>query len=177
MNPPKALGGSSGGGLNLDIRRRQEVVRLEPKKVKLMRVVPYDDRWPDTFRMETDHLVHILEPGAISIHHIGSTSVPGLCAKPVIDILVEAPDLAAVDQAAPDLERRRYMAKGEYGIPGRRYFSRPATPSESKVHIHAFRRGSAHVERHLQFRDYLRAHPTVAARYCALKQRLAADTF
>lgn len=145
------------------------------KTIKPVSVVPYDDRWPTTFRQEADRLLHLLHPEGVSIHHIGSTSVAGLCAKPVIDMLIEASDLATVDRATPAFERRGYVAKREYGIPGRRYFSRPATASELKVHAHAFRRGSQHVARHLVFRDYLRAHPVAAANYCTLEQRLAAE--
>lgn len=148
---------------------------MEPKDAKPVRVVPYDPRWPDIFRLEAQHLSLLLGPGGVSIHHIGSTSVAGLCAKPVVDILIEASGLATIDHAAPELERRGYVAKGEYGVAGRRYFSGLPMSSNLKVHLHAFRRGSPHVTRHLQFRDYLRAHPAVAARYCALKQRLAAD--
>lgn len=148
---------------------------MERKTIKPVSVVAYDDRWPTTFRQEADRLLGLLHPESVSIHHIGSTSVPGLCAKPVIDILIEAPELATVERATPALERRGYLAKGEYGIPGRRYFSRPATASALKVHVHAFRRGNPRAARHLVFRDYLRAHPSVAARYCALKQRLAAE--
>lgn len=148
---------------------------MESKRIEPVRVVPYDDRWPEIFRLEADRLELALGPGAVSIHHIGSTSVSGLCAKPVIDILIETSSLATIDHAVPELERREYVARGEYGIPSRRYFSRPATSSDSKVHLHAFRRGGPHVARHLQFRDYLRAHPAVAAQYCALKRRLAAN--
>jgi GrpB-like predicted nucleotidyltransferase (UPF0157 family) len=75
----------------------------------------------------------------------------------------------------PDLELRGYVARGESGIPGRRYFSRPPTKDAFKVHVHAFPRGSPHVARHLGFRDRLRGDPKLVALYCELKQRLAAE--
>jgi GrpB-like predicted nucleotidyltransferase (UPF0157 family) len=150
-------------------------VGLEPKPVPTVCVVPYDRRWPNVFQLEAQRLLECFEPEVASIHHIGSTSVPGLCAKPVIDVLVEAVDLATFDRVTHCLEERGYVAKGEYGIPGRRYFSRSATATELKVHVHGFSRGSRHAARHLRFRDYLRAHPAVAARYRDLKQRLAAE--
>lgn len=137
-------------------------------------VVPYDEHWAGVFRLEANRLAQVFAPCSVVIHHIGSTSIEGLCAKPVIDILVEAPDLPTIDQVTQGLARRGFEAKGEYGIPGRRYFSRPATSSELKIHVHAFRSHSPRVARHLLFRDYLRAHPLVAAEYCALKMRLAA---
>ncbi len=141
----------------------------------MVQVVTYDRHWPDAFSVEAARLRAVFEAEPVSIHHIGSTSVPGLCAKPVIDILVEVTDLGVIDGVTPELERRGYLARGEYGIPGRRYFSRPATSTEWKVHIHAFLQGSPHVARHLRFRDRLRGDAALAARYCALKQRLAAE--
>lgn len=139
-----------------------------------MLVVPYDDGWPAAFARESDQLLRLFPPGTVSVHHIGSTSVPGLVAKPVIDILVEADDLQVIDRATAGLELLGFTAKGEYGIPGRRYFSRPATNAVLKVHLHAFQRRSVHVGRHLRFRDYLIAQPAAAVSYGALKQRLAA---
>ena len=139
---------------------------------KAVQVVPYDDAWPGAFRREDRRLAHLLGPAAVAVHHIGSTSVPGLCSKPVLDVLVETPDLALIDQLEPELVAAGYVAKGEYGIAGRRYFSRPAD-TELKTHVHVFREGNSVVARHLLFRDYLRLHPHVAAEYCALKRHLA----
>ena len=141
---------------------------------RTVRVVPYDKRWPDAFAIERDALSRFLGPAASAIHHIGSTSVPGLCAKPVIDILVETPGLVMIDQTTAELEARAYAAKGEHGIPGRRYFSRPPGP-ELMVHVHAFRVDDPHIARHLRFRDLLRSDEELVAQYCALKQQLAID--
>jgi GrpB-like predicted nucleotidyltransferase (UPF0157 family)/ADP-ribose pyrophosphatase YjhB (NUDIX family) len=143
-----------------------------PLPVPRVRVVPYQEDWPRMFESEREALATLLGPAVERIHHIGSTSVPGLGAKPIIDILVESADLVRIDAATPLLEERGYDARGEYGIPGRRYFSRRGGP-ESDVHLHAFECGSEHVERQLRFRDYLRSHPAEAARYDALKAKLA----
>ncbi len=140
-----------------------------------VRVVAYDGGWPAAFRREADRVLEVFGDGSVWIHHIGSTSVPGLCAKPVIDILVEVTDLGVVDRVSAELGSQGYVAKGEYGIPGRRYFSRAARGSRLKVHLHAFLRGSPEVARHLRFRDRLRADSALVAEYCALKQRLAAE--
>jgi len=106
------------------------------------------------------------------IHHIGSTSVPGLAAKPVIDILIEATDITLIDHATPHLEALGYNAKGEYGIARRRYFSRPPGIG-LKVHVHAFSIESPQVFRHLVFRDYLRTNSNDMSRYGELKHALA----
>jgi GrpB-like predicted nucleotidyltransferase (UPF0157 family) len=140
-----------------------------------IKVVPYDGRWSHAFRWEAARLRDIFGSEPVLIHHIGSTSVPGLCAKPVIDILVESTGLELIDRVTPELELRGYVAKGEFGVPGRRYFSRPAADDELKVHVHAFLRGSPHVARHLGFRDRLRGDPKLVALLCALKRRLAAE--
>jgi GrpB-like predicted nucleotidyltransferase (UPF0157 family) len=139
-----------------------------------VRVVPYDDRWPLSFAEEHDELASVLGPGAAAIHHIGSTSIPGLCAKPVIDVLAETPDLGMIDRLTPRVEALGYRAKGEYGIPRRRYFSRPEG-ERLQVHVHAYASGDEQIGRHLRFRDYLRAHPDSAKRYCRLKQALALE--
>jgi GrpB-like predicted nucleotidyltransferase (UPF0157 family) len=142
-----------------------------PKRT--VEVVPYDPAWPSEFDRVRAELAAVLGPSAAAIHHIGSTSVPGLSAKPVIDVLVETPDLSMIDRASPSLERLGYEARGEYGIPGRRYFSRPPG-SSLKVHVHCFESGHDGIARHLRFRDYLRAHPHAAASYGNLKRSLAA---
>lgn len=139
-----------------------------------VRVVPYDIQWPHVFAEERDRLAGVLGTGAAAVHHIGSTSVPGLCAKPVIDVLIETPDLGVIDRLTPRMEILGYVAKGEYGIPRRRYFSRPEG-ERPKVHVHVYASGDGQIGRHLRFRDYLRAHPDSAKRYCIVKQALAVE--
>jgi GrpB-like predicted nucleotidyltransferase (UPF0157 family) len=140
--------------------------------MKGVRVDPYDERWPRMFEDVRDELAAGLGPAARAIHHIGSTSVPGLDAKPVIDVLVEAAALEEIDALSAAIEALGYEARGEYGIPGRRYFSRP--PGEGlKVHVHAYRTGDDRLARHLGFRDALRRTPATVHAYGALKRRLA----
>jgi GrpB-like predicted nucleotidyltransferase (UPF0157 family) len=146
---------------------------VQPEK-RVVEVVAYDPAWPAEFDGVGEELSSAMGRAASAIHHIGSTSVPELAAKPVIDILVESPSLSMIDLASPSLERLGYDARGEYGIPGRRYFSRPSG-SSLKVHLHCFESGSSHILRHVRFRDYLRAHPAEAASYGQLKLRLAQE--
>lgn len=135
-------------------------------------VLPYDVTWPDAFRQEALHLRRALGDRIVALHHIGSTSVPGLVAKPIIDMLLEVSALEALDACAGRLEALGYEVMGAFGIEGRRYF-RKSDASGARTHqIHAFQSGSPHLQRHLAFRDYLRAHPGVAAAYGALKLEL-----
>jgi GrpB-like predicted nucleotidyltransferase (UPF0157 family) len=138
-------------------------------------VSDYDPDWPQRFRDEAPVLAQALGENALAIEHVGSTSVPGLAAKPVIDILVGVTDLEAVDARNEAMTRAGYEAKGENGIPGRRYFRRFGSDGARLVHVHVFASDSEGFTRHLAFRDYLRVHPERAAAYGALKQALAGE--
>ena len=108
----------------------------------------------------------------MAIEHISSTSVPGLSAKPILDIM---PGVAAHADGARTIEpltRLGYVYSGENGIPGRCYFDL-RHQERTVVHVHLFEIGTENWLRHLLFRDYLRAHPDVAAQYAALKRDLA----
>lgn len=136
-------------------------------------VVPYNPEWKTLFEKEKQVLESIFEPAKVEIHHIGSTSVPGLSAKPIIDIMLAADSLERVEKATPAIEAAGYEAKGENGIPGRRYFQKHDENGIRKVHLHSFEKGSHQLYRHLVFRDYLRAHPSEASRYAEVKEAAA----
>ena len=140
--------------------------------VRIIEIVPYDEAWPSLFMAEAQRLGQILRD-VVAIHHIGSTSVPGLAAKPIIDILLEVNTIGALDAQTQTLSALGYEAKGEFGIAGRRYFAKGGMQRTHQVH--AFARGDPNVTRHLAFRDYLRAHPGVASEYADLKRRVAAS--
>jgi len=106
------------------------------------------------------------------LEHIGSTAVPGLSSKPVIDLLGEVPEIMRADGCAGALAGLGYRAMGEYGIPGRRYFYREEGGRHTH-HLHVFATGDPGLRRHRAFRDYLIAHPDEAAAYGALKTALA----
>jgi GrpB-like predicted nucleotidyltransferase (UPF0157 family) len=138
-------------------------------------VVPHDPRWRAAFEAEAKHVAAALGKNAVAIHHIGSTAIPGIYAKPVIDLLVEVREIGGVDGRSPAMEALGYEVMGELGIPGRRYF-RKDDPEGTRTHqVHAFEAGSAEAERHLAFRDYMIAHPDDAMRYSELKRKLAAE--
>lgn len=139
--------------------------------IRKVEVVEYDPKWPRLFDAERESLARALGDAAVSIEHIGSTAVPGLAAKPIIDILMEVTGLAALDALNPAMETLGYEPRGEFGIPGRRYFRKGG--DDRTHHIHAFASGDPGLRRHLAFRDYLRAHPDVAREYAELKKKVA----
>ena len=140
--------------------------------MRRIEVIDYLPTWPENFIAEADLLASQLESLQPVIHHIGSTAVAGLAAKPVIDVIVEVDNVAALDELTAEMTELGYQAKGENGIPGRRYFQKGG--DQRSHHLHAFSTGDEHIHRHLAFRDYLRAHPDIAAEYGRLKKAVAA---
>ncbi|PYZ95695.1 hypothetical protein CR205_18440 [Alteribacter lacisalsi] len=139
---------------------------------RAVRVLPYDPTWKEAFEKEEKRLNRIFGKTARGIHHIGSTSVEGLNAKPIIDILIEVANMENADRCTEEMGMAGYTAKGENGIPGRRYFYK-GEGNERSHHVHVFEEGSDQVITHLAFRDYLRKHPEEKRRYAALKEQLA----
>jgi GrpB-like predicted nucleotidyltransferase (UPF0157 family) len=159
------------GGIASSYNQPMQANRAIHRRVE---VVPYDPLWPREFERASAEVASALGPDLLAIHHIGSTAIPGIHAKPVIDMLPVVADLAAVDRRTPDIERLGYEAMGEFGIEGRRYFRRDDPTGRRTHQIHAFAQHSLHLTRHLAFRDFMRAHPKLAHQYGELKLRLAA---
>ena len=134
---------------------------------------PYSVIWKLDFDKEAQRLQMIYGSKLYAIHHIGSTSVQGLSAKPIIDMMPVVKDLSNVDAYDEKMADIGYEALGEFGISGRRYFRKGG--NERTHHIHLFEEGSPHIERHLAFRDFLRAHRDFAMAYSELKEGLAKD--
>ena len=139
---------------------------------RVVEVVPNNPAWTDQFQAEAKKLVVVFGPEAAAIHHIGSTAIPGIQAKPIIDILLEVKNIDRIDDFNDDMRECGYIPRGEFGIPGRRYFVR-AVATIHTHHVHAFQTGHPEIARHLNFRDYLRAHPVEAQAYSHLKEGLA----
>ena len=135
-------------------------------------VVSHDELWPGQFAAESTALAAAFGGRATEIHHVGSTSVPGLPAKPIIDILVVIDDIEQVDSLNPAMIALGYEPQGEYGIPGRRFFTKGGDVNRSH-HVHVFQLGHPEVSAMLGFRDYLRSHPRQAIEYGRLKEELA----
>ncbi|MBH9554285.1 GrpB family protein [Inhella gelatinilytica] len=141
--------------------------------MRTVQVVAHDPTWADAHARAAEELHTLLGPRLVALHAIGSTAVPGLAAKPILDLLGVVADLADADACNAALASLGYEAMGEYGISGRRYFRRDNAQGERTHHLHVFAEGSPHIRRHLAFRDYLRAHPGIALDYGRLKLRLA----
>ncbi len=139
--------------------------------MKEVKIVPYNENWPKEFLIESQRVMEVLGNNCIEIHHIGSTAVPGLAAKPVIDILPVVQDINIVDKYNEAMERLGYTPRGEDGIPMRRYFRKGITVRTH--HIHIFEEGNPQVMRHIKFRDWMRNHPEDMKAYESLKKKLA----
>lgn len=136
-------------------------------------VVPHRPDWKHAFHREATALQGRLRGVDLTLHHIGSTAVAGILAKPIIDLLGVVPRLADIDTHKAVFEALGYEVMGAYGIEGRRYFRKVSSAGKRTHHLHIYQTGSAHIERHLAFRDYLRCHPDKAQAYSDLKARLA----
>lgn len=138
----------------------------------------YDPQWPEDYRREAERLSNATggPPGASGarikeIAHIGSTSVPGMMAKPMIDMMVGLHTLADVPDLIPILTALGYEYKGEFGIPDRHFFT---LGNPTTHHVHMVYHGGPFWRLNLLFRDHLRQNPHEASAYVALKRELAA---
>ncbi|WP_053363437.1 GrpB family protein [Bacillus sp. FJAT-27251] len=141
--------------------------------MRKVQVCPYDEEWVFMFIKESKKLKRIFDNEIVEIHHIGSTSVQGLTAKPIIDILPVVKNINVVDQFNNEMKNIGYEPKGENGITGRRYFQKGG--DNRTHHIHIYGVGSPEIDRHLAFRDYLRIDPDMKKKYGDLKEKLALE--
>jgi GrpB-like predicted nucleotidyltransferase (UPF0157 family) len=129
----------------------------------------YSPDWPLEFEREASRLRSYLHDVIVTIHHIGSTSVPGLAGKPVIDLMPVVTSIQRVDELTPLMEKEGYRAWGEYGLPGRRFFTRDR--NNFRTHnIHIYPEGHLDIIRHLAFCAYLRHHGAERRDYEAVKR-------
>lgn len=135
-------------------------------------VVPYSQKWKAMYEKEAEMIAEILGDNCIAVYHIGSTSVPGLAAKPIIDIMPVVKDICKVDECEPAFEKIGYEYLGEFGIPGRRYLRKGGDERTHQIHIFE-KSNDKDIDRHLAVRDYLRTHEEAAREYGELKKALA----
>lgn len=137
----------------------------------IVTVVEHSTAWSNKFAIESKELTTQIGEIINQIHHIGSTAVPGLKAKPIIDIILDVKSLTGLDLNNSKLEQLGYEAMGELGIKGRRYFRKGG---DNRTHqIHAFQSGDPNIIRHIAFRDYLIEHDEIAKKYGELKFAIA----
>ena len=133
-------------------------------------IAAYNPEWPRIAAVHVGRL-RVLGSTLVTVHHIGSTSVPGLIAKPIIDLMPIVTSLTSLEEQRQRVEALGYQWHGEFGIPARRYCTLADEAGVRVVQLHFFKADSPHVERHIAFRDYLRAHPDEANAYATEKHR------
>jgi GrpB-like predicted nucleotidyltransferase (UPF0157 family) len=131
----------------------------------------HDPSWAERFEDERGRLAGIFDGQAVGIEHIGSTAVPDLCAKPIVDVLVGLRELELSEEQVAAMQKLDYEYLGEYGLPGRLFFRKhPRTH-----HVHVVRYGGPIWERQLTFRDALRTDADERRRYDEFKRKLARE--
>ena len=133
-------------------------------------VEPYDEAWKDDFAAIRDELEAVLKGLVLRIEHVGSTSVEGLSAKPVIDIDVVISDRSILPEVISALESIGYSHEGDLGIPGREAFKYEGKDHLKKHHLYVCAQDAEELKRHIAFRDYLRSNPDAVAEYSRIKE-------
>jgi GrpB-like predicted nucleotidyltransferase (UPF0157 family) len=162
-------------GLNDVEAYEKELARLTIGPVQSLNApiefADYDPSWPSSYEREADRIRSILNDRAVRIEHVGSTSVPSLLAKPIIDIVLEVPDSADEDAYVPDMEAAGYVLRiREADWFEHRLFKGPDT----NINLHTFSAGCAEVDRMVMFRDWLRTNAADRELYARIKRELAA---
>jgi GrpB-like predicted nucleotidyltransferase (UPF0157 family) len=140
----------------------------------IVRLVEYDGRWPALFVAEQQRIREQSGALTLRLEHVGGTSIPGMCAKPIVDIAAGRPRDSSISDYVAALERAGYEHRGERGVPGRQYFRRG---DPRAYHVHLVEEAGPLWRDYLAFRDYLRANAEDARQFAELKRRLAARFF
>ena len=133
-------------------------------------VLPYDEQWKHDFLQIKAELANVLGQLAIEIEHVGSTSVQGLSAKPIIDIDVVIKDYSELENVISALEKIGYQHEGNLGITGREAFKYEGKEHLRKHHLYVCPEDSQELRRHIAFRDYLKTHPDAVREYSCIKE-------
>jgi GrpB-like predicted nucleotidyltransferase (UPF0157 family) len=138
-------------------------------------LLPHNPHWAERAQYESERLADVLGASLVTAHHIGSTAIPGIRAKPILDLIPVFISMTALNEARIAIESLGYAWWGEYGLSGRRYctWDDPRT-GRRQVQLHSYATGSFEIIRHLAFRDYLRARPDIAQAYDSEKARCRA---
>lgn len=137
--------------------------------LRIMEVVPYDLKWPAEFAAEDKLLKAAFGGNCVEIYHIGSTSVPGLAAKAIIDLMSVVQDLSKIDDSK--LIALGYTPRREMGMPFRGYYYK-GNPTHTH-HLHVWQEGNPEIQKHLLFKEFLISNPDYAAKYADLKYKLS----
>ncbi len=157
---------------------------MQSDKIKrLVKIASYNPKWPQMFENEVALLKSALGDNLIEIHHIGSTSIPNLSAKPVIDMIAVVTDLSKVDQVTNEVQALGYEDKGEFWIPFRRFFQKNYLQKHDDNvtylipthHLHIFEQENPEIDHHLKFRNFMRENKNARDLYEKLKRQLAKE--
>lgn len=140
-------------------------------KVKHVVVLPYDSRWKQDFINIRDEIKPALKDLALAIEHVGSTSVEGMSAKPIIDIDVIIKERTVLDEVISRLENIGYRYEGNLGIEGREAFKYEGKKDLQRHHLYVCAQDCPELKRHIAFRDYLRSHPQAVKEYGEIKEK------
>lgn len=141
------------------------------EKIKLVELTKYNPEWANIFSVAANEIKSILKENCIQIHHIGSTAIPNIYAKPIVDVLPVVKDISSVDSLNHEFEKLGYVCMGEYGISGRRFYWKSKT--KRTLNIHLFAEGAPELKRNLLFKDFMLEHDDYAQAYSLVKQSLA----
>ncbi len=142
-----------------------------------VKIVDYDYQWPSLYEQERRRILEVIGHIVARVEHIGSTAVPNLGAKPIIDIMVAVNHLSDADKCIGPLKSigYDYVPEFEESMPERRYFNKGKRPKEQHYHLHMVELAGDFWKRHILFRDHLQTHPDTAKQYYELKKRLALE--
>jgi GrpB-like predicted nucleotidyltransferase (UPF0157 family) len=158
---------------SMEERLARAFVTEPPKLNSTITLVEYDPAWPELFRREEERIRAALGPVAVVVEHVGSTSVPGLVAKPIVDVVLGVPDSADEAAYVPALEAAGYVLRVREVEYGHRLFNGP----ETDINLHVYQVGAEEIDAYLVFRDRLRAVPEERELYVRTKRELAARTW
>lgn len=143
----------------------------ENEKITRVELSAYNPEWPLLFTNAATEIRAILQENCLEIHHIGSTAIPTIYAKPIVDVLPVVKNIKLVDSLNPTFEALGYVCMGEYGISGRRFYWKSNIKRTHNIHL--FEQGSPEILRHVLFKDFMLAHNDYAQAYSLIKRGLA----
>jgi GrpB-like predicted nucleotidyltransferase (UPF0157 family) len=146
---------------------------LDERHDPAVRIAGYDATWPAAAAEELGRIADAVGPVAVALEHVGSTAVPGLAAKPILDLQLSVAAMDPLGAYAEPLQRLGYLFVADPDSPDLHFFARPARRPRSH-HLHVCEAGGEHELRHLAVRDYLRTHAGEREAYAALKREVAA---